>query len=80
MPAHLLEQPHRAFQPGQREREHALAGQLLDDGDALPVLPDALRLGVDPGELGKGMRQALQPFGAGSSLLYSTLPPGCRIS
>jgi lipid-binding SYLF domain-containing protein len=63
-----------------REREHALVHQLLDDADALAVLPHALRLGVDPGELGEGVGQALQPFGAGSSLLYSTLPPGCRIS
>ena len=50
---------HRIFQPLEGQREHAVAHQLLDDGDALAVLPDALRLGVDPGELGEGVRLSL---------------------
>jgi hypothetical protein len=28
----FAQQPHRPFEPGQREREHALVHQLLDDG------------------------------------------------
>ena len=48
----------------QRERKHAVVHHLADDADALPVFPHALWLGVDPGELGKGFRQALKPEAA----------------
>ena len=32
---------------------------LLHQGDALPVLPNALGFGVDPGKFGEGMGQTL---------------------
>jgi len=41
-----------------------LTDNLLDHTDALAVLPQALRLRVDPGVLGKCLGQALQPLDA----------------
>ena len=61
----LAQHAHRVFKALEREREHALAHQLLNDGNALPVLPHALRFGVDPSVFGEGVCEALQPLGTG---------------
>ena len=44
----LAQHPDGIFQPFEGEREHAVADQLLNDADALAVLPHALRFWVDP--------------------------------
>src|SRR6202012_86889 len=59
------QETHRTLEPLQGQRKHAVADELLDQRDALPVLPDALRFGVDPAVLGERVREALDPFGAG---------------
>ena len=46
---------HRIFQALQGQREHAVADHLLDDADALAVLPHAQGFGVDPCKLGVGV-------------------------
>ena len=51
--------PHRIFQSPEGKRVHALLHQLLNDADALAVLPDAVGLGVDPGKFGECAGQAL---------------------
>ena len=56
------QQPHGLFQPLERQRKHAVADELLDDADALAVLPYALRLRVDPCKLRKRVGEALQPL------------------
>ena len=38
--------PHRFFQTSERHGVHAVAHQLLDDANALAVLPNALGFGV----------------------------------
>ena len=38
---------------------------MLNDGNALAILPNTLRFGVDPSKFGEGVREALQPFGTG---------------
>ncbi len=55
----LAQHAHRIFQTFEGEGEHAVADHLLDDADALAVLPHAQGLGVDPSELGVGVGQAL---------------------
>ncbi len=56
---------HRIFQPFEGEREHAVANQLLDDADALAVLPHTQWLGVDPSELRVGVCESLNPLRTG---------------
>jgi len=46
---------HGIFQALEGQREHAVADQLLNDADALAVLPNAQRLWVDPSEFGVGV-------------------------
>lgn len=55
----FAEHAHRVSQPIEGHGVHALAHHLLDDGDALPVLPHPVWFGVDPGESWKGMNQPL---------------------
>jgi hypothetical protein len=50
---------HGVFQTFEGEGKHAVAHELLNDGNALTVLPNALRLGVDPSIFGEGVCQAL---------------------
>jgi hypothetical protein len=50
---------HGVFQTFEGQGEHAVAHELLNDGNALAVLPYALRLGVDPSIFGEGVCQAL---------------------
>ena len=50
---------HRVFQALQGQRVHALAHELLDDADALSILPHALGLGVDPGKFGERVCEPL---------------------
>ena len=61
----LAQHAHGVLESLEGERKHAVADQLLDDADALSVLPDTHWLGVDPSETGVGMGQALDPFSAG---------------
>ena len=56
---------HRLFQAAHGQRIHPVVHQLLDDADAVPVLPDALGFRVDPDKLGECTGQALQPYRAG---------------
>ena len=53
------EHSHCLFQPPQSQRVHALAHELLDDADALSILPHALRFRVDPGKFGERVCQPL---------------------
>ena len=46
----FAQHPHRFFQALEGHGIHAVADELLDDADALAVLPNALRFGVDPSE------------------------------
>jgi len=62
--ASLAQMAHRIFQPLQGQRKHVLTDQLLDQGNALAVLPDALGFRVDPGKLRKRVGQPLQPLRA----------------
>ena len=55
----LAQHSHGFFQAFEGERVHAVADDLLNDGNALAVLPDALGLGVDPCKFWKGMNQTL---------------------
>jgi hypothetical protein len=50
---------HGVFQTFEGEGEHAVAHELLNDSNALAVLPYALGLGVDPSIFGEGVCQAL---------------------
>jgi hypothetical protein len=50
---------HGIFQTLEGERVHAVAHELLNDGNALAVLPNALGLGVDPSKFREGVREAL---------------------
>ena len=51
----LAKHAHGVFQALQGQREHAVADQLLNDADALAVLPHAQGFGVDPCKLGVGV-------------------------
>ena len=61
--ASLAQHAHRLFQAFEGQGVHALTHHLLDDGDALTVLPDPLGFWVDPGEFRESVHQALQPLG-----------------
>jgi hypothetical protein len=50
---------HGIFQTFEGKGKHAVAHELLNDGNALAVLPNALRLGVDPSVFGERVCQAL---------------------
>ena len=51
----FAEHAHRFFQTSERHGVHAVAHQLLDDADALAVLPNALRFWVDPRKFREGV-------------------------
>ena len=55
----FAEHAHRFFQTSEGHGVHAVAHQLLDDADTLPILPNALRLGIDPREF----RECVGDFG-----------------
>ena len=50
---------HGIFQALKGERKHAVADQLLNDADALAILPHAQGLWVDPSELRGGVADYL---------------------
>src|SRR4051794_13119983 len=56
---------HRAYQPGDRGRVHAAAHDLAQDADRLPVGPELLGLGVEPGGPGIDVQDPLHPHRAG---------------
>lgn len=55
----LAQHPHGFFQAFERERVHAVADDLLNDGNALAVFPHALWFGVDPRKFGESVKQSL---------------------
>ena len=55
----LAQHPHGFFQAFECERVHAVADDLLNDGNALAVFPHALWLGVDPRKFRECVNQAL---------------------
>ncbi len=61
----LAHHAHGIFQTFQGQGEHAIAHELLNDRNALAVLPNTLRLGVDPSKFREGVREALEPLGTG---------------
>ena len=61
----LAHHAHGIFQTFQGQGEHAIAHELLNDRNALAVLPNTLRLGIDPSKFREGVREALEPLGTG---------------
>jgi hypothetical protein len=55
----FAEHAHCFFQASEGHGVHAVAHQLLDDANALAVLPNALGLGIDP----RKFRECVGDFG-----------------
>src|SRR5690606_34617231 len=60
----LGELPHGLLEAADGDGVHPAAHDLLDHGDRLAVLPDALGLRVEPGVLGEALDEPTQPDGA----------------